>query len=272
MMALARIHTQLPLFCMLIWTTFAANLNVSGEAITTRYWDCCKPSCGWRFKADVFKPVATCAKDGNVVDVNEGTGCNGGTAFQCSSQQPWAINDTLAYGFAGAFLLPALAGGKLEEAWCCACYRLDFTSDPLRGKSMVVQASNTAYDITTTNRFTLAIPGGNVSDVTACGLQYGVDQSVFGSHLTGVSSREQCQNLPEVLRSGCQFRFDWMKGETFQSARFERVVCPREITDKSQCVRKDDETLANGTSAAVSTSVRPWLLAAPLLSIAFTFT
>jgi hypothetical protein len=56
-----------------------------------------------------------------------------------------------------------------------------------------------------------------VSDVTACASQYGVDQSVFGSSLTGVSSKEQCQNLPEVLRPGCQFRFDWMKGETFQS-------------------------------------------------------
>jgi hypothetical protein len=156
-MALDQLHTRLYLLSLLAWTTYAANFNVSGEAITTRYWDCCKPSCGWKFKADVFNPVATCSKDGKVVDVNEGTGCNGGNAFQCSSQQPWAINDTLAYGFAGAYLLPALAGGKLEEAWCCACYRLDFTSDPLKGKSMIIQASNTAFDITTANRFTLAV-------------------------------------------------------------------------------------------------------------------
>ncbi|KAF2033160.1 endoglucanase [Setomelanomma holmii] len=266
-MALARALTHAYLLSLLAGLAIATDYNVSGEAITTRYWDCCKPSCGWKYKADVFNPVATCSKNGTTVDVNEGTGCSGGNAFQCSSQQPWAVNDTLAYGFAGAFLLPALAGEKLEEAWCCACYQLDFTSDPLKGKSMIIQASNTAYDITTANRFTLAIPGGNVSDITACASQYGVDQSVFGSPNTGVSSREQCQNLPEALRPGCQFRFDWMKGQTFQSANFRRVVCPKELTDKTQCVRKDDAKLVNGTSDAATLSFRPWKTALAVLLV-----
>jgi hypothetical protein len=134
----------------------SAQLNYTGEAVTTRFWDCCKPSCGWDGKADVSHPVSSCSPDDKPVDIATGTGCNGGGAFQCSNQQPWAINDTLSYGFAGVFITPDLTGGGIEDAWCCACYRLDFTSEPLRGKSMVVQASNTAYDIHA-NRFSLAV-------------------------------------------------------------------------------------------------------------------
>jgi hypothetical protein len=134
-----------------------AKLDYSGEAVTTRFWDCCKPSCGWSYKASVSSPVLSCAADGKPVDLNAGTGCNGGPAFQCSEQQPWAINDTLSYGFAGVFLTKNITHGATEDAWCCACYQVDFTSEPLRGKRMIVQASNTAYDINTANRFTLAV-------------------------------------------------------------------------------------------------------------------
>ncbi len=142
-----------------IFFTFAQcyNLSYSGVALTTRYWDCCKPSCGWKGKADVSAPVESCSWDDKPIDVTAGTGCNGGSAFQCSDQQPWAVNDTFAYGFAGAFILPALTHGGIEASWCCACYQLDFTSAPLIGKTLVIQASNTAYDIITTNRFTLAV-------------------------------------------------------------------------------------------------------------------
>jgi hypothetical protein len=135
-----------------------ANLNYSGEAVTTRFWDCCKPSCAWNGKADVSKPVLSCTADNKPTDVAAGTACGtGGTAYQCSNQQPWAINDTMSYGYAGAFITSDLTHGGIEGAWCCACYQLDFTSDPLRGKSLIVQASNTAYDVTTTNRFSLAV-------------------------------------------------------------------------------------------------------------------
>jgi hypothetical protein len=135
-----------------------ANLNYSGEAITTRFWDCCKPSCAWTGKAEVNKPVLSCTADNKVTDVAAGTACGtGGTAYQCSNQQPWAINDTLSYGYAGVFITSDLTHGGIEGAWCCACYQLDFTSEPLKGKSLIIQASNTAYDVTSTNRFSLAV-------------------------------------------------------------------------------------------------------------------
>lgn len=138
----------------------ATSLNYSGTAIATRFWDCCKPSCAWDGKASVVdnKPVLSCTADDKPTAASAGSACGvGGTAYSCSSQQPWAVNDTLSYGFAGAFIMPELIGGAIEGAWCCACYQLDFTSEPLRGKTMILQASNAAYDITSTNRFSLAV-------------------------------------------------------------------------------------------------------------------
>ncbi|CAF4871674.1 unnamed protein product, partial [Rotaria sp. Silwood2] len=32
------------------------------NGVTTRYWDCCKASCGWTGKASVTNPVKTCAR------------------------------------------------------------------------------------------------------------------------------------------------------------------------------------------------------------------
>ncbi|KAJ4987211.1 beta-endoglucanase [Stagonosporopsis vannaccii] len=232
-------------------------LDYSGEALTTRYWDCCKPSCGWRGKASVNDPVGSCTANGEPISLDAGTGCNGGTAFACSQQQPWAVNDTFSYGFAGAFLTKEMVGGATEDAWCCACYQLDFTSEPLRGKSMIVQASNTAYDITTANRFSIAVPGGNTTSADGCATQFGVSQAVFGEAGQGVSSKDDCQNLPRSLQPACEWRFDWLQDASFPSADFKRVVCPSEITERTGCVRNDDKTLAeqlSGNWTSVSTS------------------
>ncbi len=105
---------------------------------TTRYWDCCKPSCGWPKKGNLSKgPVQTCDK--NDRPLNDGgntkSGCDsGGNAFMCSTQSPWAVNDNLAYGYAAVRIQ-----GSTESAWCCACYELTFTSGPAQGKKLVVQ-------------------------------------------------------------------------------------------------------------------------------------
>ncbi len=121
---------------------------------TTRYWDCCKPSCAWPGKSTSSSPVKTCDK--NDSPLNDGgntkSGCdNGGGAFMCSNQSPWAVNDTLAYGWAAVNI-----AGSNEAAWCCACYELTFTSAPLQGKKMIVQATNTGGDLGN-NHFDLAV-------------------------------------------------------------------------------------------------------------------
>ena len=71
--------------------------------VTTRYWDCCKPSCSWPGKASVSNPVTTCAADGTtIVDANTKSSCDGGGAYTCNNQQPWSVNGNLSYGYAAA--------------------------------------------------------------------------------------------------------------------------------------------------------------------------
>ncbi|KAF2017334.1 glycoside hydrolase family 45 protein [Aaosphaeria arxii CBS 175.79] len=222
------------------------NLNITGEAVTTRFWDCCKPSCGWDGKADFLAPVQTCNKDDKPTSKKAGTGCNGGDGYLCSDQHPWAVNDTFSYGFAGVFLKNH---PETEAFWCCSCYRLTFNDDNLRNKSMIVQASNTAFDVTSDNRFSLAMPGGNTTSMDGCTRQYELDPQVFGVTGSGVSKAEDCENLPESLRDSCRWRFDWFKDVYNPNVSFERVVCPKELTDITGCVRKDDQTLAAGSTA-----------------------
>lgn len=144
--------------CFAFFVAIVASLDISGDAIISRNWDCCKPSCSWKFKADVSQPVQSCGIDGKPVDPDAGSGCNdAGSAYQCPEQQPWAINDTFAYGFGGAFIRADLVNGKLEESWCCACYELKFKAESLKGKRMIVQATNTLYDKTDQNRFSLSV-------------------------------------------------------------------------------------------------------------------
>jgi hypothetical protein len=128
---------------------------VSGTGTTTRYWDCCKPSCAWPGKTTLIagsSPVAVCDVNDNILDdVNAASGCNGGTAFMPSTQSPWAVSDDLAYGYAAV----NIAGGS-ENSWCCACYELTFTSGAVAGKKMIVQATNTGGDLAG-NQFDISV-------------------------------------------------------------------------------------------------------------------
>lgn len=158
----------------------------SGSGKTTRYWDCwyvlspknqdsqpyplshiwlanrkgnvlknksSKPSCGWPKKSNNGQ-VQTCDK--NDRPLNDGgntrSGCDsGGSAYMCSGQGPWALNETLAYGWAAVNI-----AGSNEAQWCCSCYELTFTSGPIAGKKMIVQATNTGGDLGN-NHFDLAV-------------------------------------------------------------------------------------------------------------------
>ena len=127
----------------------------SGQGKTTRYWDCCKPSCAWPMKGNAPSPVQTCDKNDKALNDggNTKSGCDtgGGNAFMCSSQSPWAVNETHSYGWSAVAI-----SGSNEAAWCCACYELKFTSGPVSGKTMIVQATNTGGDLSN-NHFDLAV-------------------------------------------------------------------------------------------------------------------
>jgi hypothetical protein len=208
----------------------APGLAASGKS--TRYWDCCKPSCAWSGKAPVSAPVQTCNKNnGPLSDPGVKSGCDGGTAFTCANMSPFAVSDSLAYGFAAT----AINGGT-ESSWCCACYKLTFTDGPAAGKTMVVQSTNTGGDISN-NHFDILIPGGGVGLFNGCVPQYG---SFPGAQYGGVSSRSECDQMPQALKAGCQWRFDWFQNADNPNHNFERVQCPSQLTSISGCKRNDD--------------------------------
>ena len=129
--------------------TFVA-AQASGAGTTTRYWDCCKPSCAWNDLSTlgIDSAVKSCdAKDQPLSDTSAASGCSGGTAYMCSDQSPWAVSSDLAYGFAAV---------SASSPKCCQCYKLTFTSGAVSGKTMIVQATNTGSDVSST-QFDLAV-------------------------------------------------------------------------------------------------------------------
>ena len=199
---------------------------------TTRYWDCCKPSCSWSGKATVSHPVNTCSRDGSLIsDVDARSGCDGGEAFMCTDQQPWAVSDTLSYGFAAA----SISGGS-ESTWCCACYKLTFTSTSIAGKEMIVQVTNTGGDLGE-NHFDLQMPGGGLGIFDGCSGQFNTNAASWGERYGGLQSVDGCANLPASLQDGCKWRFDWFENADNPEMEFEEVECPAELVKITGCSR-----------------------------------
>ncbi|KAK1093951.1 hypothetical protein LTR48_001283 [Friedmanniomyces endolithicus] len=231
------------------FATLTAAQSVSGQGQTTRYWDCCKGSCAWTGKADVSAPITTCdIHDKPLTDANAASGCtSGGTAYMCSDQSPWAVNDTMAYGFAAV----SIPGGT-ESSWCCACYELTFTSTAIAGKKMIVQATNTGADLAS-GQFDLAIPGGGVGIYNGCTDEWGAPASGWGAQYGGISSNT-CSSFPSALQPGCNFRFgSFFEGADNPAVDYKQVTCPKALTDKTGCVRAG-ETPTGGDAASSSTA------------------
>jgi len=207
--------------------------GASGSGVTTRYWDCCKPSCAWPGKATVSNPVLTCDANQNVIsDSNTVSACDGGTSYMCANQTPIQISSNIAYGFAAV----NIAGGS-EATWCCACYQLTFTSGPGEGNIYVVQATNTGGDLGS-NQFDLAFPGGGFGVFDGCTTEYpSTPTSNWGQQYGGISTESQCSGLPTVLQPGCDFRFTWFEGADNPNVNFIEVECPAQLTALSGCTR-----------------------------------
>ncbi|KAI9752226.1 MAG: hypothetical protein M4579_005702 [Chaenotheca gracillima] len=229
--------------------------QASGSGKTTRYWDCCKPSCAWPGKGDVTSPVTTCDIDNNpLTDPNAASGCQGGNSYMCADQSPWAVSDDLAYGFAAV----NIAGGT-ESGWCCACYELTFTSGAIAGKKMVVQATNTGGDLGS-NQFDLAIPGGGVGLFNGCTQQYGAPANGWGAQYGGISDGSQCSTFAPAIKPGCDFRFNWFEGTDNPDVDFKQVTCPAALTAKSGCARSGETPTGPssvGSAAAEAVSSAP---------------
>lgn len=213
---------------------------------TTRYWDCCKPSCSWPGKANFTAPVRNCKVDGlTSTSNNDQSGCNGGPAYICTNQQPFSVNSNLAYGFAAGKLK-----NQVESDWCCGCYEMTFdgtdnqggsSAQLIKGKRLVVQVTNTGGDLGD-NHFDLQIPGGGVGIFNGCTAEYGAPTDGWGQRYGGVSSESQCSTLPSSLQNGCKFRFGFMGGADNPNVQFRRVYCPKELVDITLCRRNDDDS------------------------------
>jgi hypothetical protein len=213
------------------------------SGFTTRFWDCCKPSCGWSDKAK-GKPTKTCSKDGvSTLGNDTQSVCVGGTGYMCYWGAPWSVSDTLSYGFAA-----------YNNVDCGTCFQLQFTgkgqynsadpgSNAISGKTLIVQIINIG-DIGA-NQFDLLIPGGGVgANTTGCPSQWGnidigqTSGGVLASCGTGGAScvQQKCQaafgNNPQML-AGCNWFSGWFKAADDPQIVFQKIACPAAISAKS---------------------------------------
>jgi hypothetical protein len=237
------------------------------DGYATRYWDCCKPHCGWAANASPSTPVTSCDRADNplVGNYDVQSACSDGSpsaAHTCTSSVPWAVSPTLAFGYAA---VPAT--GDI----CGRCYRLEFDGtsynapgDPgaaaLAGKAMVVQATNIGYDVGG-GQFDLLIPGGGVGAFNACTVQWGVNNPAdLGAQYGGLLQackqanpgadhaalkacvRGSCERLfgpldgggawPE-LAAGCGWFIDWYEVADNPALRWAEVECPPALVSAS---------------------------------------
>ncbi|MFZ5896929.1 MAG: cellulose binding domain-containing protein [Myxococcota bacterium] len=237
----------------------------------TRFWDCCKPHCGWSGNVPSgVNPMNSCsANDQTLSGYGQASSCNGGSAFTCYSLAPYAVNSQLAYGYA------ATSNGDV----CGRCYQLQFDgrshnagNDPgsaaLAGKTMIVQAINVGFDVSG-GQFDLLVPGGGVGAFNACSTQWGVSNSELGVQYGGflaackqqlgynaslaqykscVASRCQSvfgsRGLTE-LQAGCQWFVDWFQAADNPSLKYKEVACPSALSSGTGMNRSSRNDISN---------------------------
>lgn len=208
--------------------------GVSGTAVTTRFWDCSKPSCSWPGKANVTSPPRTCQKDGYTsASPLEKSGAGGGNAYACTNQQPWVswTDPSISYGFV-AFSTPS--GGEARS--CCMCLELSFVDARLAGKRLVVQVVN-MNPSENGKHVDIAVPGGGIGGSNGCKSQWNAGPSwglLYGG--TG-SNRWECEGLPWQLRRGCRWQYDWLL-DLRSDVTYHEIVCPDVLTRVSGCKRQ----------------------------------
>jgi len=217
----------------------------------------------------VTKPVFACDGAGyKLTDPLAISVCDAGgivaNAATCADNKPWAVNPSLSYGFAS--VTASDVQGLVGDANCGQCYELKFvegthvntttgtryggTHPDLVNKSMVVQVTNVGHGVTAAHSFDIHIPGaGQRTAQRGCSQQFNdvnVDDFDCGQRVGGCDSKASCARLPNTLRSGCEWRFDWLQYLAFAGqtnnpyVQFRRVRCPEALTNKSGSVPLDD--------------------------------
>lgn len=218
-------------------------LSSGSNGWASRYWDCCKPACGWAGNVRSGQPMNSCDKSDNVLsDKGAKNACEGGgSAYMCWSEVPWAVSNTLAFGYAAA------SGGNYV---CGRCFQIQFTgqghngspaSPQLNNKTMIVQITNNGG--VQADQFDLLIPGGGVGQFNACSSQWGTSDlgAQYGGFLAGCNGnkgcvQQKCQTVfagkPE-LQAGCDWFLNWFGAADNPSFIFKQIACPAAITQRS---------------------------------------
>jgi hypothetical protein len=219
--------------------------GMSGWA--SRYWDCCKPACGWTGNVSRGSPMDSCDINDNSLGSNY-TAVNacqsGGTAYMCWDAVPWSVSDTLSYGYAAA------SGTNYA---CGRCYQLQFTgtnntsgdkkgTPAVSGKTMIVQVINNGGVQAT--QFDLLIPGGGVGALNACSTQWGssVDLGTqYGGWLSECNGDASCvmgkcqsafANKTDLM-NGCTWFLGWFGASNNPDFTYQQIACPAAITQAS---------------------------------------
>ncbi len=224
--------------------------DISGGAKgwASRYWDCCKPACGWSSHTGGSNPMKSCDKSNNTLSDNDAKNAceSGGNAFMCWDDAPWQVGDKLAYGFIAA---------PMDKFTCGRCYHLQFDgsshnggnqagTQALNGKHMIVQIINNGG--VATDQFDLLIPGGGVGALNACtslGDQLGSADigAKEGGILTECNGDLNCTKMKcdaafagkQGLLDGCNWFLGWYGGADNPNFTYQQIACPAEITNKS---------------------------------------
>lgn len=241
---------------ILVVSLFSLSLE---EGFATRYWDCCKPSCSWSNNAGYGNEARQCDVNMNLIsDTNAVSKCDGGPSTTCLSQIPFTIDGCDELGFAFA-AVPGNGPGI-----CGRCFALEFSGEgkyetkknhrQLKGKKLIVMASNIGYDVAT-YQFDVMIPGGGVGYFNGCsdilgtnlGAQYGgLLSDCENSVGWGLSDDDMYIKRKECLinkcnsvfagkaqaREGCLFLANFMEAAGNPLHTFKEVECPQVLKDR----------------------------------------
>jgi hypothetical protein len=214
------------------------------NAWASRYWDCCKPACGWTGNTGGRQPIKSCNMQNQTLSTyTDKNACEGGgTAFMCWNGAPWQVGPNLSYGFVAA------SGSNYS---CGRCYQLQFNgsghngaSNNLNGKMMIVQVINNGG--VAQDQFDLLIPGGGVGALNACTNQWGTSDlgATYGGFLANCSgdtnAKKTCvlNKCMQVfgskadLMAGCNWFVNWFEVADNPNLVAKEITCPQMIKDR----------------------------------------
>jgi hypothetical protein len=98
-----------------------------------------------------------------------------------------------------------------------------------------------------------------------CSKQWGAPSNGWGAQYGGISNREACDVLPDPLKNGCYWRYDWFLGAINPNITFTEVACPTALTKNTGCIRANNgSSFEPSTSSSISSQTSNTLM--PLVS------